>query len=741
MPDDPLDSGPGLSADFGRFLLALGGITVSGLLLGPGDWAEIGSVDPLGLIDAWWAGLWGLGAWPVALALLAAGLALIGRRGEDLMTLPWRSVIAFELAILAGLALAQTMETPQGGLVGQALAASITLTLGPGLVRPTFACLFLLALWLGTGAILPAAWASSLETLLREAAPPAGPEAPPASSPRGLRPARDLTPPSAGRPGPQTPAPPPPAPPPAVPPTATRARAGRRAALRDLRALAQPGAGRQGAAEALRRGPEAVPAQAARPLPTIRRAGHEGPRQPRSGAADRGKAGRLPPLSLLAESKAADQVDSQALHAQAARIEQCLAGFGIPVEVVEIEPGPNVTRFALRPGLVQRAGQPMRVRLSRITAHRHDLCLALSADGLRIEAPIPGRSLVGIEVPSRRTEVVAIRALLEDPTFQALRKAGGLPLAIGRRTGGLAVVARLTTMPHLLIAGATGSGKSVFMNSLLVSLVGQQTPDEVRLILIDPKRVELGRYASLPHLVAAPVTDPAEAVAALRWAVAEMEERYRRLEARGVRDRAAFNRLSTSGEALLPALVLIIDELADLMMTSSQEVEPLLTRLAQMGRATGVHLIVATQRPSVDVLTGLIKANFPSRVAFAVASAIDSRVILDQTGAETLSGSGDLLYQPPDQAHPIRAQGAWVGDDELERLLGFWEQGPWQAPYGPAPWADLVDSDPDAALYVAAQEIALANPHHSASLLQRRLRIGYAKAKALHDRLLADGFD
>lgn len=746
--DTVQDEGPpemsGLAADFGRMLLATATIALVGLVIGRSTWLEIGTWDPSGAVDAWWRKVWGLGSWPVALALAAAGAALLGQRVLDPLQLPWRRVIAFELAILAALGLAHGIEPAQGGLVGESLAEAVRIVLGAAFVRPAFIAALVLALWLATGATLPSAWTQALESLLREASPPGHRhQAHPGDRDRAAaQPQRPPSPPlsaareAAGSPSAAHSAAP------ARPRGAARPR-GTRAELRDRR-MGERGPAASGPTEPALHGPASARATTVgkRRLPVIRGLQGQGRRPlPASGKLRRGNAAALPPLDLFALDEDTPTIDSQGLRQQAERIEQCLAGFGIPVEVVEIEPGPNVTRFALRPGTVMRAGQPMRVRLSRITAHRHDLTLALAAEGLRIEAPIPGRSLVGIEVPNRRAERVAIRSLLEDTAFQALRQAGSLPLVIGRRTGGEALVAKLTTMPHLLIAGATGSGKSVFMNSLLVSLISQQTPDQVRLILIDPKRVELGRYASLPHLVAPPITDPAEAVAALRWAVAEMEERYRRLEDRGVRDRAGFNRLSPAGEPPMPALVLIIDELADLMMTASEAVEPMLTRLAQMGRATGVHLVVATQRPSVDVLTGLIKANFPSRVAFAVASAIDSRVILDQTGAETLQGSGDLLYQPPDQAHPIRAQGAWVGDDELDRLLRFWVNGHWPPPEGPAPWADLVNADPDAALYVAAQEIALANPHHSASLLQRRLRIGYAKAKALHDRLLADGFD
>jgi S-DNA-T family DNA segregation ATPase FtsK/SpoIIIE len=695
----------------GRFMLALSMLAVVGLLLGPGTWLEALTLDPLGGIAAWWSGLWGRGAWPVALALGAGGFGLLSHQDRPLWTLPWLRVVAFELGLLAGLALATLwLGSDEGGLVGLSLAEAARFAVGPRLAGPLWAGLALLALWLGLGAALPAALTTRLKAMLE-----AGSQTLPLDAPRPAprRPERSraiaATPPLDSI---------------TAAPTAVSPPTG-------LKATVPPTKDR-------------LPSAAAKPrLPAIRlhRPSSRRP-MPAATPAHRGRDSLLPPLRLLDPPDAnGSAVDAGGLRGQAARIEQCLAGFGIPVEVVEIEPGPSFTRFALKPGMVMRAGEPRRVRLSRITAHRHDLTLALSAEGLRIEAPIPGRSLVGIEIPRRGGRVVTIGGIMQDPSFQRLAAEGGLPLAIGRQVGGQAVIARLTGMPHLLVAGATGSGKSVFMNSVLVSLITQQSPDQVRLILIDPKRVELGRYARLPHLVAAPITDPAEAVAALRWAVTEMEDRYRLLADRGVRDRAGFNRQASDGEQRLPALVIVIDELADLMMTAPGEVEPMLTRLAQMGRATGIHLVVATQRPSVDVITGIIKANFPSRVAFLVSSGIDSRVILDQPGAESLMGSGDLLYQPPDQPHLVRAQAAWVSDAEIERVLAFWASSAWQPPAAEPPWADLMNEDPDAALYLAAQEIALANPHHSASLLQRRLRIGYAKAKALYDRLLEDGFE
>jgi len=711
-------------ATLGRLMAALAALVLVGLLLGPGPWLQPLGLDPLGAIAAWWSGLWGWGAWPVALALGAGGLAILTQPDRPIGSLPWMRVVAFELGLLACLALATLwLEPGQGGLVGQSLALAARVAVGSRLAGPLWLALALIALWLAMGAVLPESLSERLRLALEEGAPLTA--SPPDPVPLVVAGAPKQAGQQASRLGSL-----PVAPPASVSDGATPS------ARPSTVASAPPGPGAPAPART-------STAPARRRLPAIRVHRSTGRRPlPSPGTGRQDRAGPLPPLQLLDEPYPEGvAVDATGLRQQAERIEQCLAGFGIPVEVVEIEPGPSFTRFALKPGTLMRAGQLLRVKLSRITAHRHDLALALSADGLRIEAPIPGRSLVGIEIPSRGGGSVAIRGILEDRSFRRLAADGQLPLAIGRQVGGQEVIARLAGMPHLLVAGATGSGKSVFINAVLISLITQHTPDQVRLILIDPKRVELTRYARLPHLVAAPITDPAEAVAALRWTVTEMEERYRLLAERGVRDRAGFNRLSPAGQAPMPALVVVIDELADLMMTAPADVEPMLTRLAQMGRATGIHLVVATQRPSVDVITGIIKANFPSRVAFLVSSGIDSRVILDQVGAESLMGNGDLLYQPSDQPHLIRAQGAWLSDVEVERVLAFWAGAHWQPPAAEPPWADLLNEDPDASLYIAAQEIALANPHHSASLLQRRLRIGYAKAKSLHDRLLQDGFD
>jgi len=386
------------------------------------------------------------------------------------------------------------------------------------------------------------------------------------------------------------------------------------------------------------------------------------------------------------------KLEDEAHGAVSDAIERTLASFGVPAEVVDVERGPVVTRYCVAPGYVERGGVRRKVKVSRITALRKDLALSLSAPAIRIEAPIPGRSVIGIEVPNASSRIVGLRDLVVDGDFRRVARRSGLALALGRDVSGHPVVADLANMPHLLIGGATGSGKSVCVDAVLVSLLMQNTPDTLRLVLIDPKRVELTRYSPLPHLVASVVTEVAEVIGALSWIAREMDRRYRAFAERGARDLESYNARSPSGEAPLPAMAVVIDELADLMLTAPVQTEPLLTRIAQLGRATGIHLVVATQRPSTDVVTGLIKANFPARIAFAVASSIDSRVILDTTGAEALLGRGDMLFQAPDAASPRRAQGAYVGDEEIERVVGFWHESHWTQRSRTAPWEEMMDS-------------------------------------------------
>ncbi len=356
-----------------------------------------------------------------------------------------------------------------------------------------------------------------------------------------------------------------------------------------------------------------------------------------------------------------------------------LSEFGIPATVIGYRVGPTVTQFAVQPGFIKKPGateddddaQQMKVRVAQIANLQKDLTLALSAERLRIEAPVPGKPYVGIEVPNAHSSVVRLRSILESDVFH--RTGAPLAIALGRNVSGVPLVADLSRMPHLLIAGATGSGKSVCITSLATCLAMNNTPEDLRMIMIDSKMVELLRFNGLPHLFGKVETNIERILGVLRWVVVEMEHRYRLLESAHARDLEAYNRKQARKEdgKTLPRMVVLIDELADLMMSAPDQTEHNLVRLAQMARATGIHLVVATQRPSTDVVTGLIKANFPARLAFAVASGIDSRVILDTSGAETLLGHGDMLFLNPEVGNPIRAQGVMVTDMEIERVIDY----------------------------------------------------------------------
>ena len=353
-------------------------------------------------------------------------------------------------------------------------------------------------------------------------------------------------------------------------------------------------------------------------------------------------------------------------------IEDTLASFGAPGKVVEVNPGPVITQFGVEPDYLEnRSGKRTRVKVQAIARLADDLALSLAARSIRIEAPVPGKGFVGIEVPNSETSLVSLRDIIESPEFEAIDSK--LRVGLGQSVDGAPVSADLTKMPHLLIAGTTGSGKSVCVNAIIACLLLQNTPDDLRFIMVDPKRVELTGYNGIPHLVAPVVVDLERIVGVLKWVTREMDDRYRKFNERGARNINSYNGLIGPDEKPLPYLVVVIDELADLMMLAPDETERVLTRLAQMARATGIHLIISTQRPSVDVVTGLIKANFPSRVAFAVASSVDSRVILDQPGAERLLGRGDMLFQAPDAAAPARLQGVYVSDAELDRLVSHWK--------------------------------------------------------------------
>ena len=361
--------------------------------------------------------------------------------------------------------------------------------------------------------------------------------------------------------------------------------------------------------------------------------------------------------------------------------------------------------------------------------------MALSADRLRIEAPVPGQSFVGIEVPNPSSSLVCLRPLVESDAFKKIRSP--LTIALGKNVSGFPVVADLASMPHLLIAGTTGSGKSVCIQAMIVCLAMNNSPDDLRLAILDPKMVELIRFNGLPHLYGKVETEPERMIGVLKWALSEMDQRYRKLEKAKAKDLDSYNRkMEQHGQKTMPRIVVLIDELADLMMTAPEQTEHSLVRLAQMARATGIHLVVATQRPSTDIVTGLIKANFPARISFSVASSIDSRVILDTSGAETLLGRGDMLYLQPDSSKLIRTQGVMVTEREIERVINFWQRATPDIDHE-NPWEELIESStPDQDdLIDKAIEIVRSTQRASTSMLQRRLRVGYPRAARLIDEL------
>ena len=456
-----------------------------------------------------------------------------------------------------------------------------------------------------------------------------------------------------------------------------------------------------------------------------------------------------PPLTLL-ETGGEGEPSETDIRQKVQVIEETLLAFGIKAVVVEVNPGPVVTQFGLDPGYRERRGRNGsivrrdKVKVSEITALRDDLALALAARTVRIEAPVPGRAVIGLEIPNSTATVVQLRKVIETASFQRVRAKAKLAIALGQDVSGAAVAADLAKMPHLLIAGATGSGKSVCMNAIITCFLLHTSPDELRMVMIDPKRVELTSFRDVPHLLRSVVVDVEHAVTVLKWVTREMETRLKRFEAHGVRNIEGYHRLlgSRDGKEAMPYIAVLIDELADLMMTAPEEVERSICRLAQLARATGIHLVIATQRPSVDVITGLIKANFPTRISFAVASHIDSRTILDMAGAEQLLGSGDMLYMPADAAKPRRLQGVFVSDDEVRRVVEHWKN---QAPprYVPeleqaAAWGQGEEEQSDP-IYERAVEVARQYTRVSASLLQRRLGVGYNRAARLIDLLAERG--
>jgi S-DNA-T family DNA segregation ATPase FtsK/SpoIIIE len=468
----------------------------------------------------------------------------------------------------------------------------------------------------------------------------------------------------------------------------------------------------------------------------------------------------LPPIDLLEEGTVLALSESD-IEDKKRTIEQTLLDFGLPATVTEVRRGPAVTQFGVLPGYIEKSGlggevKQYKVRVGQIAALQKDLALALQVSRVRIEAPVPGRGIVGVEVPNSETNIVHLRAIIESEAFHKVKSP--LAVGLGRDVSGAPVASDLGSLPHLLIAGTTGSGKSVFLNALITCLVFNNAPERLRLVMIDPKKVEFIRFNGLPHLLGKVETEGVRVIGVLRWLTVEMDRRYQAFEGIGARNLEEYNRKVSDEENPLekrmPYIGVFIDELADLITSYPGDVERTLCRLAQMARATGIHLVVATQRPSTDVITGLIKANFPARASFAVASNTDSRVILDSTGAEQLLGRGDMLFLSPDASVPARIQGCFVSDREMENVVGYWQQHAGESSPDPiiqetqdeSPWDKMIVrstfvSDRDELLEEVI-EIAKKRDTISTSFIQRRLRIGYPRAarimETLHEMGLVD---
>ncbi len=447
---------------------------------------------------------------------------------------------------------------------------------------------------------------------------------------------------------------------------------------------------------------------------------------------------KKPPVSLLEKAAGGSQTPAAVLQEKAMKLEETLRNFHVDARVIQVTQGPTVTRYEIQPAVG--------VKVSSIVRLADDIALNLEAKSIRIEAPIPGKAAVGIEVENESVTMVRLREIIDSDAFK--KSKSKITFAVGKDISGNAIVADLKSMPHLLIAGSTGSGKSVCINSIITSFIYKADPNEVKLILIDPKVVELGNYNGIPHLMIPVVTDPSKAAAALNWAVAEMTDRYKKFADEGVKDLESFNEfVRANGEEnrVMPQVVIIIDELADLMMAAPSQIEESICRLAQMARAAGMHLIVATQRPSVDVITGVIKANIPSRIAFAVSSQVDSRTILDMQGAEKLVGKGDMLFHPMGMGKPIRVQGTFVSDGEVHKVIEFVKGQVETTEYNEDVLSriertNVQDSADDAdELLPDAIELVVSSGQASVSMLQRRFRIGYNRAARIVDMMEARG--
>jgi S-DNA-T family DNA segregation ATPase FtsK/SpoIIIE len=695
-------------------------------------------IDAFGGLLMRWMG-WGAALFPLALLWIAAKL-LLARLGRE-QNISWPRVIALELAVLAGLGLASLLAASTlvesesgrgGGLIGWGINYLLGLEISPvwrGILLAGAALVFA-----GYGSGL------SAEKIRRLAGGIAEHDGPMPREPHVRRISAS-------------------------------------SAVSDAAPLPQPALKKPAPAKVqLPSEPERGAGESARLPEQFRKSLKPGPvliEKPTSIRARREKG--LPSIEIF-EGGELTAPSIKEINQIAGTIEKTLAEFSIPARVISFRTGPTVTQYGVEPGFVEKAGpdgevRRAKVRVSQISSLANDLALALAAPTLRIEAPVPGQSYLGIEVPHRRSSLVRLRMVMQSAAFQRVKSP--LAIALGLDVAGAPHCADLAAMPHLLIGGTTGSGKSVCITALTACLVANNSPERLRLVLIDPKMVELVRFNGLPHLLGRVETELERIVTVLRWCTREMDRRYKLLEELHARHMDDYNRkvAARGGGETLPRLVVLLDEMADLMMTAPDETERHLIRLAQMARAVGIHLVVATQRPSTDVVTGLIKANFPARIAFAVPSSIESRVILDTPGAESLLGRGDMLYLSPEAGAPVRLQGCFVTDREITRLIDFWkEQAGEDAAEAPppelkreskspakaavsapaaasssAPWEDMVkglgevDEDAEESEIEEATRIIRQYGRASASLLQRKMRLGYPKAARLMDELQKRG--
>ncbi len=675
--------------------------------------------------------LFGWGAYPVGTLITALGLLWLRHLVHQPTGWRWRPILGLELTLIALLCMTHTLlrqygwtlvQSGQGGgVIGWALSVFFSNAFGPLVTATLMGGVAIL----GIGLAFDLTSANVLEFGQRLAAI--------LEARRALRKARRQVRREAVR----------------------AAREARRAKRRQARIARQAAAAREKQIEATAppSADEDEEKKPALPQPATQKPLIKPPAKPKKAAPQkpaRLKEG-LPPLDLLREGHHT-QVNAKEYAEKSRIIEETLAEFGLPAKVTEVRPGPTVTQFGVSPGYINRRGDDgenggtgRKVRVSQIAALANDLALALAAQSLRVEAPVPGRAVVGVEVPNDAVDLVTLRAVLDSKVFRSCGKP--LCFAVGLDVAGWPIVADLTTMPHLLVAGTTGSGKSVFVKALASSLIMNNPPEDLRLIALDPKIVELSHFNGLPHLLGKVVTELEDSIKVLRWAAVEMDNRYKLFAESVARNLDDYNQriARKQDKEILPRIVILIDELADLMMAMPESTERTLTRIAQMARATGIHLVVATQRPSTDVVTGLIKANFPARISFATASSTDSRVILDTPGAESLLGRGDMLFLPPDASAPVRVQGCHVSDEELEAIIKFWQKSkgatPAEAPWdivaetsGPEQWR-LEGEHEDADLLERAIAMARKKGKVSTSAIQRRLRISYPRAARLMEQM------